>query len=58
MLDRDVVVTEVAPVLVGRLEHVTRVAREPGLRAALGAGQAGQLLVHLAGEHVGVDPDL
>ena len=58
VLHRDVVVTEVAPVLVGRLEHGPGVAREPGLRAALGPGQARQLLVHLAGQHVGVDPDL
>ena len=37
VLDRDVVVAEVTPVLVRRLQHGAGVAREPGLRAALGA---------------------
>ena len=58
MLHRDVVVAQVAPVLVRRLQDLAGVTRQPGLRAPLGPRQPRQLLVHLAGQHVGVDPDL
>ena len=58
VLHRHVVVAEVAAVLVRRLQHRPGVTGQPGLGAALGAGQARQLVVHLAGQHVGVDADL
>ena len=58
VLHRHVVVAQVAPVLVRRLQHGPGVTRQPGLGPALGPRQARQLLVHLAGQHIGVDADL
>ena len=58
VLDRHVVVAQVAPELVRRLEHGPRLAREPGLGPALGLGQPDQLVVHLARQLVGIHPDL
>ena len=58
VLDRDVVVPQLAPDLVCRLEHVSSVAGQAGLGAALGPRQAVQLLAHLVGQRVGVHADL
>ena len=58
VLDRDVVVPQLAPALVGRLQHVAGLAGQAGLGPALGPGQAVQLLAHLVGQRVGVHPDL
>ena len=58
MLHRDVVVAQVAPVLIRRLQHFPGVTGQPGLRTALGLGQPNQLVVHTARQRVGIDTDL
>ena len=58
VLDRDVVVPQLAPDLVGRLQHVAGLAGQARLGAALGPRQPVQLLAHLVRQRVGVHADL